>query len=95
MRRIRRLVPFGTVAEKLFDNQKNERCGSALLRSLPAKLFGATIAAQITEVEMKGHILFLRVPDATWRKELEVQHDQLLAKARRLHRQLNKVVLTP
>lgn len=64
-----------------------------MIKSLPSRLFGKTLAAHIEDAYVKGGRLHLRVPDPTWRKELQKNRGMLLEKVRAVHPELIGITL--
>lgn len=93
MKRKRRMVTLGSLADDFIKNTDNLEFQKSLLRGLPTKLYGKAIAAQVTEIRVEDGFLILRIPDDSWRKELGERKQLLLHKAREIYGPLKGVYL--
>lgn len=95
MKRYRRMMSLDKVTDALIQNNQNPEFRMGLLKSLPTKIFGETIARVIEDVRFEDGVLYLKVPDETWRKELKKQIGLVHKEARQIHANVSKIVFCP
>lgn len=95
MKRYRRMIPLGAVTEQLVKDNQNPEFRKALLKTLPKKIFGEAIAANIKSVEIGDGCLTMRVPSDSWRHELSGRKAMILEKAREIHQPIDRIELIP
>jgi len=95
MKRFRRFVSLSTVTEQLSKESDSNEFRDALLKSLPQRIFGQTLAAHIDDVSIEGKKLHLVVSDPTWRKEIQKNRRMLLEKVKSVHPDLIGIMVSP
>ena len=94
-RRNRRMVTLADMTRRFTEEHAQPEYRKSLLAGLPASLFGRTVASQITEVNLDGTTLVLKIPDDTWRKELRKNKIMLMIKAREIQPDIRDLSLVP
>lgn len=95
MKRYRRMMSLDKVTDSLIQGNQNSEFRMGLLRSLPTRVFGESIAHVVRDVrfEEESGVLYLQIPDDTWRKELKSQIGLLYKEARKIHNAVSQIVL--
>lgn len=88
MKRFRRIMSLDKVTEALARESSSMEFRDALVKSLPSRIFGETMAAHIDDAYISGKKLHLVVSDPIWRKEIQKNRGRLVDKVRAVHPQL-------
>ena len=94
MKRFRKMVDLGFVAEQMIKEQGDGRLADVLQDMLPSHYFGSAIGRHIESMRVEQGRLILSVPDQMWRRELKKQRSTLLDRARKIDSGIQSITVS-